>query len=148
MGSIRPQAPAILRPRWISREDIAAERPAPLAHGWQCALADEALTWSNGVFELFGIPAGTRIDRREALAMYADTSRATLERVRAQVIAQCGSFTLEAQIFRADGAERWVRITADVARGAGGQPALLYGTKQDISDDVAAGHVPFLGPLA
>jgi hypothetical protein len=40
-----------------------------------------------------------------------------------------------------------MRITADVACGRDGRPLLLYGPKQDISNEIAAGHVPFLGPL-
>jgi PAS domain-containing protein len=150
MVSIRPQAPAVLTRHWIARAGDAPDGDAPpaVAHGWQCELATEALTWSGGVFELFGIVPGTRIDRREILEFYDEQSRAILERVRAEAVARCGSFTLEARICRLDGAPRWMRITADVAAGSDARPRLLYGTKQDVSDEIAAGRAPFLGPLA
>lgn len=150
MGSITPRAPALLTRHWIARANDApgGDFGLAVAHGWQCELASEALTWSDGVFELFGIAPGTRIDRREILLFYDEQSRAILERVRAEAVARCGSFTLEARIIRLDGAARWMRITADAAAGSGGRPRLLHGTKQDVSDEIAAGRAPFLGPLA
>ncbi len=103
-----------------------------LAGTWQCDLADETLTWSTAVFDIFGIAPGTPIDRRETLAFYTDESRAELERLRAEAIARRGSFTFEARIHRADGAPRWMRVTADVAC-RGGRPTHLYGLKTDIT---------------
>src|SRR6188768_626611 len=81
---------------------------------WQCDLADGALTWSPEVFALFGIAPGMRLDRRATVEMYTDESRALMERLRAEAIAERGSFTMEAQIRGADGALRWMRLTADV----------------------------------
>lgn len=141
-------------PQWIAYRAApapwrygAAGDPPPLPAAWQCDLAGEALTWSAGVFALFGIAPGARLDRREIVGMYCDESRALLERVRADAIARRGSFTLEARIRRSDGAHRWMRIVADVAC-QGGRPVQLHGFKQDITDEVADGHVPFRGPLA
>lgn len=119
---------------------------APLPSAWQCELDTDALTWSPGVFALFGIPADTPIERPDILAMYSEESRALLERVRATAIAECGSFTLDTRIRRLDGEERWIRITADVAC-RGRRPKFLYGLKQDITDEVVGGDAPFLGPF-
>ena len=140
----------MLTRHWIAHASDApgGDCASAVAHGWQCELVTEALTWSDGVFELFGLAPGTRIDRREILEFYDEQSRAILERVRGEAIARCGSFTLEARIRRLDGAPRWMRITADATAGGDGRPRLLHGTKQDISDEIAAGRAPFLGPLA
>ena len=105
------------------------------AGSWQCDLADNALTWSPQVFELFGIDPGARVDRRATVEMYTDESRALMERLRAAAIAERGSFTMEAQIRRADGALRWMRLTADVLC-RGGRATHLYGAKQDITEEM------------
>ncbi|WP_052507942.1 PAS domain-containing protein [Sphingomonas hengshuiensis] len=120
--------------------DFAAQAPlhfsvahdVSLAGTWQCDLADESLTWSTAVFDLFGIAPGTPLDRRDVLNLYCPESRATLGRLRADAIARRGSFTFEAKIRRPDGDERWMRITADIAC-RNGRATHLYGLKQDIT---------------
>jgi PAS domain S-box-containing protein len=112
-----------------------AEAPLALAASWRCDLSDDSLTWTAGVFDLFGIPQGTKVDRREIVEMYAEESRELLDRLRTEAIATCGSFTFEARIHRRDGAMRWMRVTADVA-ATGGRATHLYGLKQDITDEM------------
>jgi PAS domain S-box-containing protein len=107
-----------------------------LPAAWQCDLASEALTWSGGVFDLFGITRGTTIDRRSTLEFYLPESRSTLERLRSEALETCGSFTFEAQIRRMDGELRWMRVSADVQK-VNGRAAVLYGTKRDITAEMA-----------
>lgn len=109
---------------------------------WTCDLADSSLRWTTGIHELFGLPADARVDRRETVAMYAEESRETMERLRAQAIADAGTsgdsrrgrFSLDAEIVRTDGARRWMRLTGDVVV-EGGRARRLYGIKQDITDE-------------
>lgn len=103
---------------------------------WCCDLADDTLSWTSGTYALFGLPHCSTIDRRDVVAMYADESRETMELLRADAIVRRGPFTMDAKIIRADGAERWMRLTADVACESG-RPVRLYGLKQDITDDKA-----------
>ena len=132
MGSAFPSKVHILSPQWVTPLDQSAELVLPLPAAWRCDLADDSLTWSKGVFELFGIPHGARIDRREVIALYSDESRELLERLRSEAIARCGSFTFEARIRRLDGDWRWMRVTADVV-ARGGRATQLFGMKQDIT---------------
>jgi PAS domain S-box-containing protein len=108
---------------------------APMG-AWSCDLATEELSWSEGVFDLFGFARNGRIDRREVLSHYGEESRDLLERLRAEAIASCGIFSMDAQIIRADGEERWMRLTG-TTRVSNGRPVELYGTKQDITEDRA-----------
>ncbi len=101
---------------------------------WTCDLADSSLRWTTGIHELFGLPTDARIDRRETVAMYAEDSRETMERLRAQAIAGGGRFSLDAEIVRTDGARRWMRLTGDVVV-EGGRARRLYGLKQDITEE-------------
>lgn len=103
---------------------------------WCCDLADDTLHWTSGTYDLFGLPRGARIDRRDTVSMYSEESRANMERLRAEAIARRQPFTLDARIVRADGAERWMRLTANVACN-GHRPVRLYGLKQDITEDKA-----------
>jgi len=130
----------LLKPEWIGwphheslTDDERAELGlAPLPSAWSCDLKDNSLTWSRGVFDLFGIAPGTRVDRRDIVEMYVDESREQMERLRADAIAAGGSVTMEAQIRRADGELRWMLLTADVLC-RDGRPVQLYGAKQDIT---------------
>jgi PAS domain-containing protein len=138
----------LLRPHWIERFEARQRRkPGAIVPGsdmpelerpagtWQCDLSNDALTWSAPVFELFGIPRGIRVDRRDIVEMYTEESRVLLDRLRSEAIANCGAFTFEAQIRRTDGVLRWMRVSADVVC-RGGRATHLYGTKQDITDEI------------
>ncbi|WP_423603071.1 PAS domain-containing protein [Sphingomonas sp. MS122] len=109
----------------------------PIQAAWQCDLRDDSLIWSDGVYDLFGLPRGSALDRDAIVAMYLPESRAELARLRSAAVAGCGSFTFEAQIRRADGEVRWMRVTADVMR-EDGVARYLYGTKIDVTAEMAA----------
>ncbi|TCM15029.1 PAS domain S-box-containing protein/diguanylate cyclase (GGDEF)-like protein [Novosphingobium sp. PhB165] len=103
---------------------------------WSCDLATGQLSWTAEVFDLFGLPNDRRIDRREAVALYGEESRETMERLRAHTIATGTGFAMDAQIRRTDGSTRWIRLTA-AARTEGGRTVALYGTKQDVTEEHA-----------
>ncbi len=109
----------------------------PLQARWQCDLRDDSLSWSDGVYDLFGLERGAPVTRADIVAMYSAESREELRRLRETAIAECGSFTFEAKIRRPDGQLRWMRVTADVMVD-NGVPRYLYGTKIDVTDEVVA----------
>ncbi|UAK24397.1 GGDEF domain-containing protein [Sphingomonas nostoxanthinifaciens] len=100
---------------------------------WSCELVDNRLTWTDGTYDIFGIPLGATIDRRDTVAMYQDESRALMELVRREAIARRGAFTIDAEIMRLDGERRWMRLSGDVVT-RGGRVVQLYGLKQDITE--------------
>lgn len=103
---------------------------------WECDLPTETLNWTSGVFDLFGIPRGSKIDRRDIVGMYCEESREAMEWLRTEAIVRHRGFTLDAEILRMDGERRWMRLTADVICHDG-QPTQLYGLKQDITEERA-----------
>jgi diguanylate cyclase (GGDEF)-like protein len=103
---------------------------------WECNLATEALSWTTGVFDLFGIPDGTHVSRGETVEMYCEESREAMERLRAEAIFRRRGFSMDARIRRIDGTYRWMRLTADVVCHDG-RPTHLYGLKHDITDEQA-----------
>lgn len=105
------------------------------AHGiglWECNLQDSALSWTAGVFDLFGLPRGVAIERDEIAALYAEPSRTAMERLRAHAIKHRRGFTLDAEILPVNAPPRWMRlIAAPVCVGR--QVVRIHGIKQDVS---------------
>lgn len=99
---------------------------------WDCNLEDNALRWTDGVFDLFGLPRGAALERDEIAALYAEPSRSAMERLRAHAIKHRRGFTLDAEITPLNGASKWMRlIAAPVCVGR--QVVRLHGIKQDVS---------------
>ena len=103
---------------------------------WSCDLESERLVWTAGVFDLFGLSSEKALERREIVEVYDEQSRELLERRRSHAIETCTGFSLDANILRPDGTERWIRITA-ATRKSHGRAKTLYGMKQDITEDHA-----------
>ena len=53
---------------------------------WECDLSDDSLSWSGGVFDLFGLPRNASLNRSDILSAYAEHSRAVMERLRGNAI--------------------------------------------------------------
>ena len=96
---------------------------------WECDLADNSLTWTSGVYDIFGLPLGASVTRAEALSLYREESRAAMEQLRTYAIAHGCGFVLDAEIRPAGGGEdRWMRlIGAPVCED--GRPVRLHGLK-------------------
>ena len=101
---------------------------------WQCDLADEALTWTDTVYDIFGLPRGSRVDRRTTLLCYTPESLAALTRLRNKAIAERGGFNLDAEIVTITGSRRWIRLTATV-ECENGVAVRIFGMKQDITEE-------------
>ena len=84
---------------------------APLGR-WECDLSDNSLTWSNEVYDIFGLPRGAAVTRAESVALYAEGSRAAMEKLRAYAIKHRRGFTLDVEIQPAEGQRRWMRLIA------------------------------------
>lgn len=107
---------------------------------WSCDLEGERLIWTGGVFDIFGLSREQTLDRQAIVEVYGEQSRELLERRRSHAIETCTGFSLDANIFRPDGTERWIRITAATLKSHG-RAKTLYGMKQDITEDHARWEV-------
>jgi hypothetical protein len=79
---------------------------------WECDLSDNALTWSGGVNDIFGLPRGARVSRDEALSLYSEQSRAAMERLRAYGIRHKRGFTIDIELRPVIGGSQWARLIA------------------------------------
>ncbi|ODT53099.1 MAG: hypothetical protein ABS59_07925 [Methylobacterium sp. SCN 67-24] len=99
---------------------------------WECELATTRLCWTDGVYDLFGLPRGSTLHRPSTVDLYHGESRREMERLRAGIIRSGGSFVLDARIRSVCGEERWMRLTAE-ASFLHGRPGRIYGTKQNVT---------------
>jgi PAS domain-containing protein len=79
---------------------------------WECDLADDSLTWSGGIYDIFGLPRSVPVRRDEAVSRYCEHSRARMENLRAYAIKHRRGFTLDVDIHPAAGDARRVRLIA------------------------------------
>lgn len=99
---------------------------------WECELPSEELTWSDTVYDLFGMPRGAPLRRAEIVELYEPRSRAEMERRRAEAVRSGTGFCIDVLIRPRGGGDRWIRITADVEQ-VNGRSVRMFGTKQDIT---------------
>jgi PAS domain-containing protein len=79
---------------------------------WDCDLKDNKLTWSGGVYDIFGLQRWAPVRREEAVALYSERSRTIMERLRAHAIRHRRGFTVDVEILPATGERRWIRLIA------------------------------------
>ena len=100
---------------------------------WHCDLADNRLSWTDAIYDLFDLPRGSDVARAEAVAHYCEASRAAMERLRAHGIAHRRGFTLDVEIGPARARTRWIRlIAAPVCDGD--RVVALHGIKLPLPD--------------
>ena len=95
---------------------------------WECDLSDQSLTWSGGVYDIFGLPRGVRVTRDEALNFYGESSRTKMDRLRSSAIRFKQGFTIDVEIQPAVGGKRWMRLVG-VPVCEGDRVARLHGVK-------------------
>ena len=120
-------------------DSMAIAAPADDAEGpgleigqWECDISDNRLTWSTGVYDLFGLPRGDFVERATAVSLYGEASRAAMERLRAYAIRHRRGFTLDVEIFPGNGGHRWIRLAA-APLCIGSRPVRLQGFKRDVT---------------
>ena len=96
---------------------------------WECGLPANTLTWTTGVYDIFGLPRTARVTREEAVSFYCEDSRAVMERLRSHAIDHAAGFIVDAKIRPASGErEQWMRlIGAPLCED--GRTVGLYGLK-------------------
>ncbi|MBR0686243.1 sensor domain-containing diguanylate cyclase [Bradyrhizobium manausense] len=101
---------------------------------WECELETERLSWTQGVYDIFGYPVSNPLRRTSIVDLYIDESRRSMELARAEVIRSGRPVTLDAEIRTWRGEARWMRLSINAVR-EGGRPVRIFGSKQDITSD-------------
>jgi diguanylate cyclase (GGDEF)-like protein len=101
---------------------------------WECELETERLTWTQGVYDIFGYPVGNPLRRASIVDLYVDESRRNMELARADVIRSGRAATLDVEIRTWRSERRWMRLSINTV-AEGGRRARIFGVKQDITSD-------------
>lgn len=121
----------VVRPGGVGLADAAVRQVLghKRAGWWSCDLPRNELTWTAGVYHIFGFHPGARVRRGEAVRVYCEESRALMERLRSDSIALRHGFALDAQIRPADGtSNKWMRLLGEPVI-EGGEVVRLQGLK-------------------
>lgn len=106
--------------------------PAGAIGAWECHLANETLTWTDGVYDLFGLRRGSEIQRSAILDLYEERSRREMDRLRTSAICGGQGFALDCRILTSGGEKRWMRLVVGVGYQHG-RPYRIFGSKQDVT---------------
>ena len=119
---------------FMNAPDLGDAEQDPGAGYWHCDIAHhERLTWSDKVYSLFGLPAGTPVMRDWAVARYAAPSKAAPERVRNYALRRQLGFILDAAIGLEGGTSRWIRVLAvPILAKRSGRVVGLHGLKRPL----------------
>lgn len=101
---------------------------------WECELETERLSWTQGVYDIFGYPVSNPLRRASIVDLYIDESRRNMELARAEVIRSGRPVTLDTEIRTWRGEKRWMRLSIHAVR-EDGRPVRIFGSKQDVTSD-------------
>jgi PAS domain S-box-containing protein len=118
-----------------SRERLAEAERVARTGSWEWHLADDRITWSDGLFNIYGLtphefdPSFGTASKR----VYPD-DRELVTQTIARAITERSSFTLEMRAIRSDGRVRTFRSQGEVVVDDTGEPIRVVGIVQDITD--------------
>jgi hypothetical protein len=115
---------------FVISPEVSSDRHDAEIGYWHCDIANhDRLTWSERVYELFGLPNGVAIERDWAVARYNENSKDALNRVRTYAISRKLGFILDAEISPETADKRWIRVLA-VPILAKGREVGVHGLKR------------------
>lgn len=105
---------------------------------WEWHFATQETSWSAQMYALFGLTDHETVPSREQFraAIHAD-DQALADEALAQLLAG-GEYNFQYRIVRPDGRLRYMQSWADLVRNAQGEPAILKGVTQDITERIEA----------
>ncbi|MFL6723506.1 MAG: hypothetical protein ACJ8FC_09925 [Sphingomicrobium sp.] len=119
---------------FINAPDVVGAERDPDAGYWHCDIAsDDKLTWSEKVYELFGLTGGSPVVREWAVTRYEEPSRSALDTVRTYAVSRKLGFILDAAISPEGGGKRWIRVLAvPIVAKRNGRVVGLHGLKRPL----------------
>ncbi len=120
--------------RQSEQQLMEAQRIAHVG-SWEWELATDAVTWSDELYRIFGLPPGRPWPSPESFfERVPPEDRERVRRVVEQSLHERRPFDHEHRILRADGAVRVLHARGRVVLGPDGRPVRLMGTAQDVTE--------------
>lgn len=121
------------RELWRRQTLLAQTERLARIGGWEYDVASSRLTWSDGVYRIYGMPPGREPSPDLALSHFPSEARAQFQRRFEAALRTGDSFELELPFVDAQGRHRVVRKSCDIERD--GEVAVrAYGILQDVTE--------------
>ncbi|MEM1041758.1 MAG: PAS domain-containing protein [Bacteroidota bacterium] len=122
----------------LLRENEERLRHAQDAAGigtWDLDVATGVVSWSDGVFDLVGLPAEAGVPPAQVWErLVHPEDRERVHRAVQEALDAGGSYVNEFRVLRPDGTMRWLAARGHVARDAAGRPVRMLGVNFDITE--------------
>ncbi|MEK6442803.1 PAS domain-containing protein [Pseudonocardia sp. T1-2H] len=124
---------------YLCGEDVTDHPPQVrgerfLVGSWDWDISRDFATWSEGMYEIYGLEPGTGHNLDIALQRIHEDDRAAVTEAIGWALAAKESYAASHRIVRPDGAVRWLYSTGRVFVGEDGEPARMRGLTWDVTD--------------
>lgn len=129
----------MIREQNIHKSDLQEAQRIALLGSWGLDLKTKAVTWSDEVFRIFGLPrANAAPSLADQLRFFTEESWGKLSGAIDQAATKGVSYELELEVIKADGKPGWIWTRGEAVVFPGRAIRKLRGVVQDISEKKAA----------
>jgi PAS domain S-box-containing protein len=125
---------AVIAERADTEERLAEAQEVAHVGSWSWHIDTDRATWSAELYRLYGITEGTPMTYDLFLDAIHPDDRDRVRGTIEQALADARPFAVDHQVVTSDGRVRWLHSRGRVIRDAGGRPAGMLGTGQDITE--------------
>jgi PAS domain S-box-containing protein len=124
---------------YLSGEDLTDHQPHICAErflvgSWDWDISQDSATWSQGMYEIYGLEPGTAHTLDIALQRIHEDDRAAVTEAIEWALATGESYAASHRIVRPDGVVRWLYSAGRVFIGEDGEPERMRGLTWDVTD--------------
>ena len=116
---------------------VRAQRVAKIG-SWENNLATGQLNWSEEMYHLMGFSPGDPVNFAKAANVFSPSDLLRLEDALAKAMNENAPYSMNYKIILADRTERYIHDEGELIRDESGKAILMYGTTQDISEQMKA----------
>lgn len=102
--------------------------------GWELDIKTGKTTWTNEVYEIYGLDKDTPTNKIQGISFYAEHERPRLQKMIENCIHEGTGFQGEFAFYDARNVKKWVYATGDAVKGRNGEILAVVGTFQDVSE--------------
>jgi PAS domain S-box-containing protein len=112
---------------------LEATSQMALIGGWEYNIRRKSLRWTDMVYHIHEVPAGSPVTVEQAIGFYHSESQPVISEAFNQLLHHGKRFDLTLKLISATGKLRWVRAIGEL-ESVGDQVVLVKGTLQDITE--------------
>jgi len=101
--------------------------------GWSVRLADNRVSWSDGLYEMFGLPEDQPLNLTVIHELATPEHRRRIARSFERCSNDGAPFDEEVEVERPDGSRMWVRSIGRAVRDEDGRIVMVQGAMQDVT---------------